>query len=257
MGEVDGIRIRTPREDARFRVVRCNHGRKREEAFPQYSDGVLGQQARAGFGEHHRIDDDGDFVERIEILQHRGDRRHGGGVAQHARLDAVHADIGDDRLDLGTDELRRYGMDVVNPDRRLRGQGGHAGQRKSTGGDDRFDVRLDTGAATAVTPGDREDPRIGVERRQHGAHHCGGIGGLREGANGGDTRGAEGANPMRATEVDATEREPRNRRGTRCVGDGREAYRRAARLGGRLPDGAYGGVVGAFRLGGPELFSAA
>jgi len=67
-------------------------------------DCVRGQEPVSALGDHHRVEHD---VGRSVPLQRVGDRAHHVCVAEHADLDGVDTDVGEQRLQLLGDDLAR------------------------------------------------------------------------------------------------------------------------------------------------------
>jgi hypothetical protein len=97
------------------------------------------------------------FVLRA-LVEDAGDRSGGRGVAQHAGLDRVGADIGQHALHLLADDRHGHHMDAVNAQRVLRGdcgdRGGGIGAHRGHG----FDVGLDAGAGGGIGSGNDKNP---------------------------------------------------------------------------------------------------
>ena len=125
---------------------------QRKEPLDEHGDRIVLEQARAGAGNHHGIDDERDGVRAQEV----GDRLDDRAREEHPRLRRVHAEVVEDRLQLRLDEGGRalvHGRDAGGVLRRQRDDRAHAVTAR---GGERLQVGLDAGAAARVGAGDRE-----------------------------------------------------------------------------------------------------
>ena len=88
-----------------FRNIRRDDARQWDQFSAQRGDGVFFNQQITRGRHHHRIDDDIYQAMLANLLCHHVDDRS---VGEHAGLDRMGADIGDDRVDLRADE---FGID--------------------------------------------------------------------------------------------------------------------------------------------------
>jgi hypothetical protein len=146
------VRIRNAGEDACLLQVRGHHGGKQEEPLNEHGDGIVSQQLGARSRNHHWIDDKRHRV----TLEKRGDGLDDRRAEQHPRLRGVDTDIGEEDLELSTDELRRRLVHRSHLGRRLRRErddGAHSVAAESREG---LQVGLDSGAAAGIGSRDSE-----------------------------------------------------------------------------------------------------
>ena len=137
-------------------VIRSARGRR---WVRRASTGVVAQEFVAAFGHHDRIEND---VAGPVGRQAVGHRFNDVGGVEHADFDGVGADVGQDRVDLGGDEVRRYRMNGGDGLCVLGGQGRDYGHAVAFQGGKGFQVGLNAGPAAAVRAGDGQGPRMGV-----------------------------------------------------------------------------------------------
>ena len=138
------VRQRRIGERGGFVQVRRHHQRARDEIAAQGSDAPRRQQPVAGGRDHHRIEHDVLRVVAREAFGDGLDRRH---LRQHADLDRVDVEIGEHRIDLRGDEIRRHVVNGGDALRVLRGQrGDHRGAIDAERAEG-FEIGLDAGAA--------------------------------------------------------------------------------------------------------------
>src|SRR5690606_23028081 len=112
--------------------------------------GVVGE-AVAGFGHHHRVDD-----QRLEgvALDRPGDGLGGLGRADHAGLGGLAIDVAGDGVDLRFDEVGGEVFDAIDAARVLGGDGGDDRTAKDLHGGPGLEVGLDSGPAGGIAAGD-------------------------------------------------------------------------------------------------------
>ena len=111
-----------------------------------------GQQPRPGLGDHHRIEHHRALVV-TQGVRHRRDQT---GLAQHADLDRVDADVAQHRRDLRGDAALGDWMHIGHRAGVLRGDGGdHAGAKDAERGEG-LEIGLNARAAATVGACDRQ-----------------------------------------------------------------------------------------------------
>ena len=108
----------------------------------------------ATLGDHYWIDDEVRKGEGACLLGHDVDDR---GAAQHAGLHGVRDDVGEDRIDLRGDELRRHLVDANHGYGVLRCERGESRHAVNAESGECLEVGLDAGAAAGVRARNRED----------------------------------------------------------------------------------------------------
>jgi SAM-dependent methyltransferase len=157
LGELVAILCGSAGESLRFLQVRRYDRRQREEPAHERSDCVLLQESCSGARHHHRVDHQRHPVVSKEVGGGLDDRRR----EEHARLGRVHAQVGEDGLELSPHELGRHLVDSRDPGRVLRGQGHDRTHPETAGGRESLQVGLDAGAPTGVRAGDGQAARDG------------------------------------------------------------------------------------------------
>ena len=147
-------------------------------------------------------------------------------------------------------------MHSVHAERVLGGQCRNRHQRVAARGDNRLAVRLNAGRATRVAAGDGEHARCGIERIQQSTHGLSRVHSLGKLAHGGDPTYPQRGGSAHALRVEATQREPRDRRLVHRSHGGREPGGFPIGLRGCSPERADGGVVRTFGGGLRERLAA-
>ena len=131
----------------------------RKERFGQRADGILIQKLSTAFGDHHRVQHDGNLQ---VVTQTVGDHASDVAGGDHADLHRMHCHIGEDGLDLLGDEGRRYQMHSAHPLGVLCGEGRERRHGVGMVGGDGFDIRLNARAAGRIGAGNGQDVGDGV-----------------------------------------------------------------------------------------------
>lgn len=136
-------------EHSQFRDVGGEHRGVVTDQLAQRVFRIRAEQAVAGGGHHDGVNhDNGDRV----LSEERGHGGGGGGVAEHADLDGVDADIIEHRVELGREKLLRRVMDLAHAAGVLRHEGGDHGHTVTAGGGDGLEIRLDSRATGGSVP---------------------------------------------------------------------------------------------------------
>ena len=131
----------------RLGQVGSDHRRARQEQLSQRRHRLLFQEAGAALRDHDRV--------HHQVLQPVGrDAPDDLGAGEHPRLDGSRMQVGEYRVDLGSDDVQRQLLDGRHRDRVLSGDrcdraGAVDAQRR-----ERLEVRLDAGSAARVGAGD-------------------------------------------------------------------------------------------------------
>ncbi len=103
LGKLPSRRSGQAGQRLRLGQVRRHDRREREEPLDQRLDGVVLQQLRARARDQDRVDDERDGVPLEELRDRLDDRAR----EEHPGLRGVDADVVEDRVELGADEVRR------------------------------------------------------------------------------------------------------------------------------------------------------
>ena len=149
-------------QDGEFGEVGRDEVRQRQEGLQGGLGRFLQEPVTAG-GDHHRVQDhDGG----AHLFQPAADGVDHGGVAEHADLDGVDADVVADGVQLRREERRRGDVDGAHALGVLGGQGGDGGHAVAAVRRDALQVGLDPGPAGGVGAGDGQ--HAGNARRRAG-----------------------------------------------------------------------------------------
>jgi len=139
----------------RFREVRRDQGGEGHQVTHRL-DGIVVEEAVTAGGDHDRVEDD--KVVGV-VAKEVPDGADDGGVGEHADLDCVEADIGDQGLELLGDELRWYHVHSGHALGVLCGEGRDHGRAVDAQRREGLEVGLDAGTAGGVAAGDGQPDR--------------------------------------------------------------------------------------------------
>ncbi len=140
-------------EDGGFVEVGRDERRAGKEALGEGGDGGGVEQERAGGGDHHGVNHGGEVGPGGE---EGGNLLDNGGGGQHASFDGADGVVGEDLVNLRTDESGRDGMDGGDASGVLRGEGGEGGGAVNAEGGEGEQVGLDAGGGAGIGTGDGE-----------------------------------------------------------------------------------------------------
>ena len=140
-------------DDFCFRHVWCEHGGQRQDLTHEGGGGFIFHERSAAFGDHHWIDDDGNFRMLPELS---GDGAHDLCVRQHAGFEGANLKIAEDGAHLLVHKFHRDFVDALHAEGVLRCHSDDDGGAENAAFLEGFQIGLNAGAATAVTACDGE-----------------------------------------------------------------------------------------------------
>ncbi len=141
------------REDRGLLEVWRDDRREGEELAGHGIDGVFVEQAVSARGDHDGIEHVGLERMRPDPLRDCADERGG---RQHARLGGPGKQVGDDCIDLRTNDFERHRMHRAHPEGILSGDRGDRARTEDAERLEGLEVGLNSGASSTVAPRDRE-----------------------------------------------------------------------------------------------------
>ena len=159
LGQGIGIGNGAPQQQSGFVQVGGDHAHAWKQFTHQHLHGFAGNQTVATGGYHHRVKHHPLKFVVVNGPSHHLDNTRG---VQHADLDGVDTNVLHNRLDLGLQELGRYGVNALHAQRVLRRQGGDGGHAVTAQGGKSFQIGLNASAAATVRSGDGQNACVSV-----------------------------------------------------------------------------------------------
>ena len=151
---IGALRVRDARKLARLMEIRCRDRGERQQTVHERPDRIVQEQLRTRCSHHHRIDDERNRAVGEKLRNRLDDRR----AEDHPGLHRVDADVVEDSLELGADELPRNLVHRGDGDRVLRRQCDDRAHSVAAEARERLEIRLDARPSARVGRGNRQAP---------------------------------------------------------------------------------------------------